>query len=243
LEFATIDAFGLADFSLVALLLESGITPTNNELTWLRCAVKKLAFERKGMYADQDRVDRALREFIMSMNAVVGRLPGVLPLACMVWKIAVRSDPTLDEHTSVLDTRMWLADDALLERAIGTVESANVDALAFLLRDPRVDQIRAHRTGDGSSLLHVATHVGASSTVRLQKFSVSNGTDAVMTVTQLLETGFSPRAINRKGESPLHIWNWESQFELWSEPRRHSLRDLAGVYPGRAECRNDGSAW
>jgi ankyrin repeat protein len=230
LEFATIDAFGLADFSLVALLLEGGITPTNNELTWLECAIRKLAFERKGLYADPDRVDRALREFIMSVNDVVGRLPGVLPLACMVWKIAVRSDPTLDEHTSVLDTRIWLTDDALLERAIGTVESANVDALAFLLRDPRVDQIRVHRTGDGSSLLHVATHVGGSSTVRLQKFSASDGTDAVMTVIQLLETGFSPTAINRKGETPLHIWDWESQFELWSEPRRHSLRDLARAF-------------
>lgn len=228
LELACINAYGLADFSLVALLLESGILPTNNELTWLECALRKLAFERKGMYADPDRVDRALRSFVMSVNDVVGRLPGVLPLACMVWKIAVRSDPTLDEYTSVLDTRMWLADDALLERAIGTVESANVDALVFLLRDPRLDQIRVHRTKDGGSLLHVATHVGDDSgTICLQKFPASDGKDAVMTATQLLEAGFSPTAINDKGETPLHVWNWETRFEFWSEARGHSLRDLA----------------
>jgi ankyrin repeat protein len=230
LDFATIDAYGLADFSLVALLLESGITPTHNELAWLECAVRKLAFERKGMYADPDRVDRALRAFVMSVNDLVGRLPDVLPLACMVWKIAVRSDPSLDEHTSMLDTRMWLADDALLERAIGTVESANVDALAFLLRDPRLDQIRLHRTKDGGSLLHVATHIGDSDTIRLQKFPASDGQNAVMTAAQLLEAGFSPTAINDKEETPLHIWNWESRIEFWSGPWRQSLRDLARAF-------------
>jgi ankyrin repeat protein len=230
LELATINAYVLADFSLVALLLESGITPTNNELTWLECVLRKLAFEQKGMYTNPERVNQALRAFVMSVNDLVGRLPGVLPLACMAWKIAVRSDPTLNEHTSVLDTRMWLADDALLERAIGTVESANVDPLTLLLRDSRLDQIRGHRTKDGSSLLHVATHVGGSGTVRLQKFPASDGKDAVLTATKLLEAGFSPTATNDRGETPLHIWNWETLFEFWNELRRHSLRDLARAF-------------
>ncbi|GAB1317153.1 hypothetical protein MFIFM68171_07363 [Madurella fahalii] len=217
------------DFWAVASLLERGVLPTDDELELFEAWLTTLAYH-KGNLESPDKVDRTLRAFIMSLSSLSERLPGVLPVARMVWKIAVKSDPSLNEHTSVLDTRIWLDDDALLAWAIGIIRSSDMKALDFLQRDPRLDHARV-RTENGGSLLHVVTDVSYdNSDSWIYPDIVPLSKDHVQTAIRLLAAGFSPSAVNNYGETPLHVWDWETQRMIQGESGQELLNELARAF-------------
>ena len=135
----------------------------------------------------------------MPMNHLVRTVPSSLPSVCNIWKTAVRIEPGLSEHISLsaLDTRIWLAEDALCEWAMGIVRSADVKSWDLLSSDPRLLR-KDIRTEHGDFLLHLATRVRDYSTLA----------DRLALVVRLLESGVSPSLVNDNRQTPLHDWNW-----------------------------------
>ncbi|KAG7291751.1 hypothetical protein NEMBOFW57_001771 [Staphylotrichum longicolle] len=160
----------------------------------------------------------ALQAFLMRLNQLSKTSPGVLPLACMMWKFAVEWDPNIARLTSLLDTRIWLAEDSLPIWAISIIRSADTESLESLLSDPRVNH-STMRTENGGSLLHAALDIEG---------DVVAVEDLLATATRLLEAGFSPSAVNDVGKTPLHVWTWERWVSLNLDSE--SLEDLVRAF-------------
>jgi ankyrin repeat protein len=214
---ALLTALELADFTCVSLLLPRVATITDADLEFAEYHLTRVA---EYFYDGDDEISfiKALQPFVMALNHLSKASPGVLPLACMVWKIALGWDSNITKLTSLLDTRIWLAEDALPNWAISVTSSADAESLESLLSDPRVIHSTI-RTKDGGSLLHVATSLDGRS-VDLK--------DYLVTAIRLLDAGFSPAAVNDAGKTPLHVWNWQK----WHRPNSDSevLEDLIRAF-------------
>lgn len=196
MDAAIIAACDSKDFSVVSLLLARGATIGEEGFELFK---KRLLDEMPGL--DPSPLRQPLRSFLLSLNQLVKTSPSVLPLASLVWRVAMNSQSTKSfsqDFLSKLDPRIWVAESDLSKWAIHTITSTDVISLDALLSDGRFDLLSI-RTENGDSLLHVATSVPGYHCDLRDRFDIS---------IRLLKAGFSPSATNDVGKSPLHVWNW-----------------------------------
>jgi hypothetical protein len=184
------------ELTTAALLLARVATTTDD-------GVKVATGEFEGLVVSPTQWGPPTREdleaFVMSLDRLVKDLPVVLPLACLVWNMAVKRYSNLTQHTSLLDDRISLAEDPLPGRFKQLIYSGDADTLTemiiFAKFNTREIYFERHR-----SLLHVvATCSNPSCTA-----------DALSVMANyLLMGGCSPSAADDAGQTPLHVWDWE----------------------------------
>lgn len=204
---AFVTAMELLDFTCISLLLPLVAAITDAELKFFKHVLDTEVNDRF-FGEDGASFNKALQAFLMRLNQLSKTSPGVLPLACMMWKFAVEWNPNIARLTSLLDTRIWLAEDSLPIWAISVIRSADMESLESLLSDPRVNH-STMRTENGGSLLHAALGIEG---------DVVAVEDLLATATRLLEAGFSPSAVNDVGKTPLHVWSWQDSKDVNFEP-------------------------
>lgn len=215
----------IMEFSMVAILIQNGIEPREEDHDVFQQAMKRLCSSIQTSYSNlrgevfsQAAEERRLETFIRSLNSMIGTSPGAYAFCAIAWNQALRFDISFTSDISIVSSQISLDLKSLKELGMSGASTYDMAKLDTFLDDPRVSADGlACSTADGlgDTLLHLALSPG--------RASFAGFPSRLAVVQRLLEAGCMPSAINKNGDTPLHDWTWAEDADEAQKPEVENL--------------------
>ncbi|KAH7149879.1 hypothetical protein B0J13DRAFT_605634 [Dactylonectria estremocensis] len=179
-------SYGFGDLSPVTRLLVSGKVPTDSEVAVFEAC---LGFDgdSRERAIDSATMEKSMLELLQTLQSETSfQSNWSLELGQIVWKLALRLDYSFTENPLVIDSRISLSEEALVESALAAISYDNDEQLRKCLSDGRLGLSSSISVG-GQTILHKAASFGLPRAIQL-----------------LLDTGCDPLISDSYGDLPVH---------------------------------------
>lgn len=135
------------NLTAISALLEFGVEPNEED-------INKFDFLSRTTLCCVSSLE--LEFFIRSLSPMTEKSTAHFKLCQMAWSLAINLGCGFSSDTSIVDTRISLADDALMEALFASIRNEDFQRLASVVEDPRIRSIDAIEPASGCSAFEVA---------------------------------------------------------------------------------------
>lgn len=143
------------DFTAISTLLEVGIDPDEEA----QCVFDKATLGTSGRDY-KIRAKNGLDLFVRCLAPITGRSTTHFSLCKAAWSLAIEKGCDFTSDTSIVDTRISLAEDALITTLFTSIRNADFQKLASVVGDPRSNLTAAINPVNGLSPFQEAAKLG-----------------------------------------------------------------------------------
>ncbi|KUI61235.1 Ankyrin-3 [Cytospora mali] len=189
-------AYTTCDLLATSALLKFGLGPDGQALDCLTSLADNWKIEACVCDVGQNQHSLSLEHFTRSLNPMVKQSTTHFKLCQAAWSLSIRLGYAFSRDTSIGDTRISLTEDALMESLFASISNADLQELARVVKDPRMNLTDAIDRTDGYSHLESAV-------VRTKRDNIGYGQFLIIFRT-LLDAGLDISKQSSKGLWPVH---------------------------------------